>query len=87
MTIASWDAPVAGPPEGILLAPGTDHIYWQQLSLDFPPELPTDRELWLALALWRAEDGARVTQKILSSDRETLADKRVILEEFALPSP
>lgn len=86
VAIVSWDAPVAGPPEGILLAPDRDHIYRQQLALDLPPELPTDRGLWLALSLWRDQAGARMAQKILASNHVILDDELVILEEFALPS-
>ncbi len=83
--LASWDAPVAGPPEGILLAPDRDHIYRQQVALDFPPELPIERALWLTLSIWRGQAGARVPQKILSSDHATLDDEQVILQEFAPP--
>lgn len=81
----NWDAPIADPPAGILLAPARDHIYRQQLALDFPPDLPSDRGLWLMLTLWRDEAGRQVTQKILSSDLTTLDDKQVILAEFELP--
>ena len=86
MALASWDAPIAGPPQGILHAPGKDHIYRQQMRLDYPPDLPKDRVLWLALFLWREQADARVAQKVLSSDHVTLDAEGVILQEFVIAS-
>ena len=83
--VVSWDAPVAGAPEGILLAPDREHIYRQQVALDIPPEVLTERERWLALSVWRDQAGARVSQKILSSDLATIDEERVILEEIVAP--
>ena len=87
MAVISWDAPVAGSPEGILLAPDRDHIYRQRVALDIPPELRSGHELWLALSVWRVGDGEVATQTILTSDHPTVDDEWVILKEFALPSP
>lgn len=50
-----------------------------------PPDLPADSELWLALSVWREDEGEQLTQQILSSDLVTFDDRRVILGEVLLP--
>ncbi len=77
--ILSWDAPIADPPAGILLAPARDHIYRQHLTLNLPPDLPGEREYWLTLSAWRASAGVQLTQKILSSDLTARDAEQIIL--------
>jgi hypothetical protein len=70
----------------LLMAPSYAHIYRKQLSLEIPPETPTNRAYWIALSLWRDEGGAFTIQKILESDHQLLGETQVILGEFALPA-
>ena len=61
-------------------------IYRQQIVVQFPPQAPANRALWVVLTLWREKDGDYVLQKILASDHRLLSDTQVILDELIIPS-
>ena len=71
---------------GFLFSPGYDHVYRQAIELEFPPQAPTNRALWLVLTTWRHQDGEKVHQTILASDHELLDETHVVLGELVLPA-
>lgn len=64
---------------------GKHHLFIQRMNLEIPPGTAFNRALWVALSAWREENDAFVAQSISSSDVKLLDEKRVILEELALP--
>ncbi len=61
-------------------------LYRQIADLSIPSESSTNRALWLALSLWREEDGRFIQQMVLSSDHHLLNDTQVVLGELVLPA-
>jgi len=74
------------PEAGAKFGPGSLRAYRSRIEMEIPPESATNRALWLALTLWREEDGKFVGQSVYSSDHQLLSDTQVILGEFVLPS-
>lgn len=61
-------------------------VYAQEIEIEFPPEAPVNRALWVVLTLWRQRDDEYARQKVLSSDLPLLGDSQVILGELVLPT-
>ncbi|MCY4020902.1 MAG: hypothetical protein OXG39_15925 [Chloroflexi bacterium] len=61
-------------------------VYAQEIEIEFPPEAPVNRALWVVLTLWRRQDDEYVRQEVLSSDLPLLGDNQVILGELVLPA-
>ena len=61
-------------------------VHRETIEVIFPPHMPRNRALWVALSLWRKEGDAFLRQKILSSDLPLLSDTQVILGQFVLPA-
>ncbi len=61
-------------------------VYAQEIEIEFPPEAPVNRALWVVLTLWRQRDNEYARQKVLSSDLPLLGDSQVILGELVLPA-
>ena len=61
-------------------------IFRHYMEVQVPPQTPTNRALWLALAVWREQDGEYVRQKILASDHQLLGDTQVVLDEMVIPA-
>ncbi|MCY4072927.1 MAG: hypothetical protein OXG60_16665 [Chloroflexi bacterium] len=61
-------------------------VYAQEIEIEFPPEAPVNRALWVMLTLWRGRDNEYARQKVLSSDLPLLGDSQIILGELVLPS-
>lgn len=61
-------------------------VYAQEVELEFPPEAPANRALWVVLTLWRRRDDEYARQKVISSDLPLLGDSQVILGELVLPT-
>ena len=59
-------------------------VYHRKMEIVFPPQMPTNRALWVVLSLWREHDGAFERQKIITSDHALLSDTQVVLGEFVL---
>ena len=63
-------------------------VYLQSMEIVFPPQLPTNRALWIVLTLWRnlaLEGGERLSQVVLKSDHRLLDETQVVLGELVLP--
>lgn len=84
-TLASRDEYVT-VDAGSVLGPFYQPIFRQTLQLSLPPETRVNRAYWVALRLWRERDGAFVSQKALASDRRTLSDTQVLLDEIVVPA-
>lgn len=69
-----------------LLGPGYMPIHRQPLQITIPPGTPTNRALWVVLALWRRQGDEYAFQKIIASDHQLLNDTQVVLGELALPA-
>lgn len=68
---------------------GRSYYFWmykQRLSVQFTPDLPSNRALQMVLSLWRREDDAFVRQRINTSDLPLLNDTQVQLAQFVLPA-
>ena len=78
---AHWNAD-AGP----IFGSGRPHAYRQRIDLDIPLDFPANRALWVALTLWREQDGAFLKQSVIASDHQLLSDTQVILGELLLLS-
>ena len=65
--------------------PDGNKIYRQLMSLSIPPQLPTNRALWIVLTAWRALGDGFAPFPIVSSDRQLLSDTQVVLGELVLP--
>ncbi len=61
-------------------------VYAQEIEIEFPPEAPVNRALWVVLTLWRQRDDEYARQKVLSSDLPLLGESQVILGELVLPA-
>ena len=61
-------------------------IYREYLALEMPPTMPANRALWVALTLWRENDGEYERMKVLSSDLKLLSETQVVLGELVLPA-
>ena len=72
----------AGPAFG----PGNLRIYRQSATVDIPAATPSNRALWIALTLWREEDGNYVFDAARSSDLQVLGDSQLVLGEMVIPS-
>ena len=68
------------------LAPGYMPVYRQWKQLEFPPDAPGNRALWIVLKLWREENGQYVSQRVLASDLRLLTDTQVVLSELVIPA-
>ena len=68
------------------LAPGYVPVYRQWKQIDYPSPPPTNRALWLVLALWTEQDGEYVPQRIQSGDLKRLSNSQVILTELVIPA-
>lgn len=71
---------------GSTLGPFYLPIFRQTLQLNLPPEARANRAYWIVLRLWREQDGTFVGQKILASDRHSLNDTQVVLDELVIPA-
>ena len=60
-------------------------VHAQEIEIEFPPEAPVNRALWVVLTLWRRRDDEYARQKVLSSDLPLLGEGQVILGELVLP--
>ena len=69
------------------MGPDFQHVYRQWIELEIPPDLPTNRALWVVLTLWRKEDDLFVRQGVLDSNLQLLSDSQVVLGELVLPAP
>ena len=67
-----------------LLSPGYQPVYRQWSQLTIPPDAKRNRALWIALTLWREEDGEYLSLPVIASDQRLLSDTQVVLGEFAL---
>ena len=61
-------------------------MYRQDIAVQIPAQIATNRALWVVLTTWREEDDAFVAQKIISSDHQLLGDTQVVLGELVLPA-
>ena len=61
-------------------------VYKQRMEVSLPPQIPTNRALWVVLTTWREHDEGFVRQKILSSDQRLLDDTQVVLGELVYPA-
>ena len=84
-TVASQDEYVT-VDGGSVLGPFYLPIFRQTLQLSLPPEARANRAYWVVLRLWREHDGAFISQKSLASDRRSLSDTQVVLDELVVPA-
>ena len=61
-------------------------VYRHEMEVMLPPQIPTNRALWVVLTTWREHDEGFVRQKILSSDQRLLDDTQVVLGELVYPA-
>lgn len=71
---------------GSVLGPAYLPIFRQTLRLSLPPEARANRGYWLVLRLWREVDGAFISQRALASDRRTLSETQIVLDELVVPA-
>ena len=67
---------------------GPDHVplYLQWMEVIIPPQIPTNRALWVVLTVWRKQGDEFISQRILSSDHQLLGETQVVLGELVLPA-
>ena len=68
------------------LAPGHVPVYRQWKRIEFPPQAPRNRALWVVLTLWHKQDEQFVSQRVLSSDLQLMNETQVVLGELVLPA-
>ena len=85
-SVASTDRPATSRHSFWLLGPGYMPIYRQPLQITIPPGTPTNRALWVVLALWHRQDDEYALLKIITSDHQLLDDTQVVLGELVLPA-
>lgn len=59
--------------------------YLQRIELEFPPDMPRNRAMWLALTVWRQDGETYQRQRILNSELPLLSDTQLILDEIVMP--
>ena len=84
-TLASQDEYVT-VEAGSVLGPFYLPIFRQTLQLSLPPEARANQAYWVVLRLWREVDGAFVSQRALASDRRTLSETQIALDELVVPA-
>ncbi len=67
------------------IGPRLAHVYRQDMTLSYTPDMPANRALWIVLTLWRAQADEYLRQPVASSDLMLLGDTQVVLGELALP--
>lgn len=67
------------------IGPRLAHVYRQDMTLSYTPDMPTNRALWIVLTLWRAQDDEYLRQSVVLSDLKLLGDTQVVLGELVLP--
>ena len=72
--------------QGLYMGPGYNPVRHQRAELSISAETPTNRMLWIALSLWRADGGEFLKQRILSSDHQLISDTQTVLGELVLPA-
>ena len=65
--------------------PGIQHFYIQNILLDLPEDIPTNRALWLVLSFWKIEGDGFGLLPVGFSDHPLLGETHVILDELVLP--
>ena len=65
--------------------PGIQHVYIQNILLDLPEDIPTNRALWLLLSFWKIEENGFSLLPVDSSDYPLLSETHVILDELVFP--
>lgn len=83
-SVAGSDA-VANLRLDFLLSPRYQPVFREWTSVSVPPDAPRNRALWIVLSLWREQDGAFVSHKVIDSGLKTLSETQVVLGETVLP--
>ena len=65
--------------------PGLRHFYIQNILLDLPGDIPTNRALWLVLSFWKIEGDGFGLLPVGFSDHPLLGETHVILDELVFP--
>lgn len=65
-------------------AAGDTLLFHQRIAVDFPPDAPVNRALWIVLTLWREIDGAFQRQPVLAGDLQLLDETQVVLGELVI---
>lgn len=65
---------------------GDTLLYHQSIAVEFPPDAPANRALWIVLTLWREIDGEFEGQPVLAGDLQLLDETQVVLGELVIPA-
>lgn len=60
-------------------------LYRQRAGTRIPADFPANRAITVVLTHWREQDGGFPLQTVLSSDRQLIGNKQVILDEIVIP--
>lgn len=65
-------------------AQGDRLFFNQSMAVEFPPEAPANRALWIVLTLWRERDGEFERQPVLAGELQLLDETQVVLGELVI---
>ena len=61
-------------------------VFRQRVVVHIPPDIPSNRAMWLVLAVWEREMGEFSNIPILTSDLQQLSNTQIVLDEFVIPA-
>ena len=68
-------------------ASGDTLFFRQRLEVDYPPDAPANRALWIVLTVWRDADGEFEGLRVLAGELQLLSETQLVLGELVIPAP
>ena len=68
-------------------ARGDTLFFRQRLEVDYPPDAPVNRALWIVLTIWRESDDEFEGLRVLAGELQLLSETQLVLGELVIPAP